>query len=197
MRRTGLLLAPLMLLACSRGERTPAANPDRTAESAPVRPPVRPTILFLGTSLTAGLGLDPGQAYPAVIQEMLDSAGLAYHVVNAGVSGQTSAGTLSRIGWLLDASPRVLVIETGANDGLRGLDPDSMAANIQAIIDSARARQPGILILLSAMEAPRNLGPRYVKRFGDVFPELAREERDHPDSVPARWGGRSGLPEPE
>ena len=186
-----LVLVSLVLPACGRGEKAPAAGAAGAPESPAVRPSTRPTILFLGTSLTAGLGLDPGQAYPAVIQWKIDSAGLDYHVINAGVSGETSAGSLSRIGWLLRNAPRVLVIETGANDGLRGLDPDSMKANIQAIVDSARARVPGIVLLLVAMEAPRNLGAEYVRRFQAVFPDLAR--RNGITLIPFLLDGVAGI----
>lgn len=131
-------------------------------------------MLFIGTSLTAGLGLDPDSAYPAIIQRKIDSLGLGFHVVNAGVSGETSADALRRIGWLLRAPASVIVLETGANDGLRGLDPDSTRANIQAIIDSVRARRPQATLLLVQMEALPNLGQRYTTAFHDMYPELAR-----------------------
>jgi acyl-CoA thioesterase-1 len=131
------------------------------------------TVLFVGTSLTAGLGVSPSQAYPAVIQEKIDSAGLPFRVVNAGVSGETSAGALRRMDWLLRQPFDVLVLETGANDMLRGTDLDSTAANIQAIIDRVRERRPDTRIVLAGMLAPPNLGSRYTDRFGDIFPELA------------------------
>jgi len=131
-------------------------------------------ILFLGTSLTAGYGLTVDQAYPARIQEKLDSAGLRFRVVNAGVSGETSAGGLRRIDWLLQRPVRVLVLELGANDGLRGQDPDVMRHNLQEIIDRTRARYPDVAIVVAGMEAPPNLGDAYTSRFRAVFPELAR-----------------------
>ncbi len=132
------------------------------------------TIVFLGTSLTAGLGLDPDSAFSALIQRRLDSAGLGYTVVNAGVSGESSAGALRRIDWVLRQSPAFLVIETGANDGLRGQTPDSVRANIQAMIDRVRAASPSTRIVLAGMEALPNLGTEYVRRFRAIFPELAR-----------------------
>jgi acyl-CoA thioesterase-1 len=134
-------------------------------------------MLFLGTSLTAGLGLDPDSAYPAVIQRTLDSLHLAWRVENGGVSGETSAGALRRIGWMLGDRVRVLVIETGANDGLRGLDPDSTRANLEAIVAAARQRDPGITIVLAGMEAPPNMGAQYTARFRAVYPTVARRER--------------------
>ena len=131
------------------------------------------TIVFLGTSLTAGLGLDPDSAYPALIQHKLDSAGLRYTVVNAGQSGESSAGALRRVDWILRQRPAVLVIETGANDGLRGQEPDSTRANIQAMVDRARAQSPGTAIVLAPMEAMPNLGQDYVRRFRAIFPAVA------------------------
>jgi len=136
----------------------------------------RPTILFLGTSLTAGYGLsDPSLAYPALIQAKLDSAGRPFKVVNAGVSGESSAGALARIDWLLRQNPAaVLVIETGANDGLRGQNPDSVRGRIQQIIDHAARQEPPPRIVLLGMEAMPNLGMAYVRRFRAIYPELAR-----------------------
>jgi acyl-CoA thioesterase-1 len=133
--------------------------------------------VFLGTSLTAGYGLrDPAtQAYPALIQAKLDSAGRRFRVVNAGVSGESSAGALSRIDWLLGRdSVAVLVVETGANDGLRGQDPDSVRARIQAIFDRAKRESPLPALVVVGMEALPNLGQEYVQRFRAIYPAVAR-----------------------
>lgn len=135
----------------------------------------RARVLIVGTSLTAGLGLDPSQAYPALLQRMADSAGLRVEIINAGLSGETSAGALRRIDWLLNDPAPVVMLETGANDGLRGLDPDSTAANIRAILAKIRERAPGTTILLAQMEAPPNLGESYTRRFHALFPRVARE----------------------
>lgn len=135
----------------------------------------RATVVFLGTSLTAGLGLEPEEAFPALLQERIDSAGLPFDVVNAGLSGETSAGALRRTDWLLRQSIDVLVIETGANDGLRGLNVDSTKANIQAIISRVLGVRPSARIALVQMEAPPNLGTGYTSRFRAMFPDLARE----------------------
>lgn len=137
----------------------------------------RPVVYFLGTSLTAGLGVAPRQAYPARIQEKLDSAGLAWRAVNGGVSGETSAGALRRLEWVLRPEVRVLVIETGANDGLRGLDVDSTRGNIEAIISGARSQVPGVRVVLAGMEAPPNLGAAYTARFRALYRDVARRER--------------------
>ena len=133
----------------------------------------RGSILFLGTSLTAGYGLDPEQAYPAVIQKKIDSAGLEYRVINAGVSGETSAGAVRRVDWLLQQPVSVLVIETGANDGLRGLSPDSLRSNIQAIFDRAKRLQPSARLVLMGMQVPPNYGRVYAQQFRSLYPELA------------------------
>jgi acyl-CoA thioesterase I len=130
--------------------------------------------MFVGTSLTAGLGLEADSAYPMRIQRKLDSAGLAYEVVNAGYSGETSSGLLRRLDWLLRAPFDVIVIETGANDGLRGIPVETMRANIQQILDKVRAAKPDAQIVLIQMEALPNLGRSYTQGFRDVFPELAR-----------------------
>jgi acyl-CoA thioesterase-1 len=132
-------------------------------------------VVFLGTSLTAGLGLDPEEAYPALIQQKLDSAGLPYVAVNAGVSGETSAGARRRIDWLMRQPVAVLVIETGANDGLRGLDIDSLRANLQAIIARANQQRPKPRLLLVQMHAPLNYGAAYTWRFEAVYRDIARQ----------------------
>ena len=152
----------------------PSAAPAVPASSAAVGQS-QPVVLFLGTSLTAGLGLDPQQAYPALIQKKIDAAGLGYRVVNAGVSGDTSADALGRLDWLLRQRVGVLVVETGANDALRGQDPSATRQNIRAILDRARGRSPAARLVLVGMEAPRNLGAEYVRRFHAIYPELARE----------------------
>ena len=134
----------------------------------------RPAILFVGTSLTAGLGLDPSEAYPAVVQRKLDVAGLDYRVVNAGVSGETSAGAVRRMDWLLRQPVAVLVVETGANDGLRGQDPEATRANIQAILDRAREQDPPPRLVVVAMEALPNYGEDYRRRFRAIYPAVAK-----------------------
>jgi acyl-CoA thioesterase-1 len=151
----------------------------------------RGRVVFLGTSLTAGHGLDPEQAYPAVIQRKIDSAGLRFEAVNAGVSGETSAGARRRIDWLLRQPVSVLVIETGGNDGLRGLEPDSLRSNIQFMIDQARKLSPAPAIVLVGMRAPPNLGFGYARRFREVYPELA-EKNDLP-LVPFLLEGVAGV----
>lgn len=156
-----------------RGAAPPAADSSRSGQDSP-RADV-PAVLIVGTSLTAGYGLDPSRAWPARLQAILDSAGVRLRVVNAGVSGETSAGALRRVDWLLQREhPAIFMLETGGNDGLRGQDPDSLKANILAILDRARRQQPSPRLVLFAMEAPPNLGDSYTRRFRAVYPEAAR-----------------------
>ena len=183
-------MVALALAACETEEGQPAGG----GTPAPPAAGERGRVVFLGTSLTAGLGLDPEQAYPALIQRKIETAGLRFEVVNAGVSGETSAGARRRMDWLLRQPVSVLVIETGANDGLRGLDPDSLRSNIQFIIDEARRLSPPPAIVLVGMRAPPNLGLGYARRFQRVYAELA-EANDLP-LVPFLLegvAGRAGL----
>ena len=170
------LLGPLV--GCSAPAPAPeaAVNDSSPPAAAPTSSTVdtRPVVLFVGTSLTAGLGLDPAQAYPALIQARADSAGFDYRVVNAGVSGETSAGALRRIGWLLgQGAPAVVVVETGANDGLRGQPIDSLRANIEAILDTIDAIEPRPIVFVAAMEALPNLGAAYGRAFRAIYPDIA------------------------
>lgn len=174
-------MAAVLLATCGEGRlggsaaRAPAAEaPSPPTPAIPNPPADAPSIVFLGTSLTAGLGLDPDSAFPALLQRKLDSVGLKYSVVNAGESGESSAGAVRRIDWILRQPPAMLVIETGANDGLRGQDPDSIRGNIQAMIERIRARAPETRIVLVGMEALPNLGQDYVRRFRAIYPAVAR-----------------------
>jgi len=178
-RTSGLWLLPAILLACDAAPERVPPNGDASSEPAGANvaertEDERAPVVFLGTSLTAGLGVDPAQAYPALIQEKIDSAGLPFRVVNAGVSGETSAGGLRRIAWLAEQPIDVLVLELGANDGLRGHDPESTRANLQAIIDTVRAHHPDAAVVIAGMEAPPNLGDAFTSRFRALFPALAR-----------------------
>ena len=171
----GLVVSLVVAAAACAGDDVPAG------EAARARPEGadgagRPVVMFLGTSLTAGLGVDLSQAYPALIQRRIDGAGLDFMVQNAGVSGETSAGARRRIDWLMaQQPPAVLVIETGANDGLRGLDPAAMRGNLEAIVDRAQQQVPPPRIVIVGMEAPPNMGRSYTSRFREVFRSVAEE----------------------
>jgi acyl-CoA thioesterase I len=184
MRRIILALAALTLTACAvDDDARPSAfaaadSADAAAAPAGDAPAQAPaadarTVLFVGTSLTAGYRVGEHVAYPAVIQQKIDEAGLPFRVVNAGISGETSAGGLRRIDWSLQQPVDVLVLELGANDGLRGLDPDAMRANLDEIITRTRQRYPATAVLLAGMEAPPNLGDAYTSSFRSVFSDLA------------------------
>jgi acyl-CoA thioesterase-1 len=181
--RHRLTLLPLLAIAFvgCRGSEGPHRQPSPAAATTPSPRPSptaaaddRPVVLFVGTSLTAGLGLDPSEAYPALLQRKIDEAGLRYRVVNAGVSGETSAGARSRMGWLLRQPVAVLVVETGANDGLRGQEPDATRANLQAILDEARKQAPPPKLVVVAMEALPNYGQEYRRKFRAIYPEIAK-----------------------
>jgi acyl-CoA thioesterase-1 len=169
------ILAVATLVACKPAP--PRSEPPEPAAAAKVTPssPSVPTIVCLGTSLTAGLGLDPDLAYPSRIQEKVDAAGLRYRVVNAGVSGETSAGALRRVDWILREPVAVLIVETGANDALRGQDPEATRTNIQALFDRARQQSPRPKLVLLGMLAPPNYGADYGRRFQALYPELAKQ----------------------
>ncbi len=168
-------IACLMLALASCGQPS-ASRPDDAdgVVAAPAPAAIdtpRPRVVFLGDSLTAGLGLARAQSVPSLIQARLEAEGYAYEVVNAGVSGDTSAGGLRRLDWALDGDVAILVIELGANDGLRGLPVAQMKANLDGIITQARAR--GITVILTGMEAPPNYGPVYTSEFRTAFRDLA------------------------
>src|SRR3954453_9742084 len=188
-RRSPHLLAILIsvsllgfLAACS-GAREPDSAAQRTGTPAtsasrpaaqPARDAARAKIVVLGDSLSAGLGLQQSEAYPALLQKKLDETNYPWDVINAGISGDTTAAGLQRLDWALDQpNVRILVLELGANDGLRGLPVAEMKKNLAAIIERAQARR--IAVLLTGMEAPPNFGPEYVVSFRQAFADLARD----------------------
>ena len=132
-------------------------------------------ILFFGDSITAGHGIEEQNAYPALIQQKIDSLGWNYEVVNGGLSGETSAGGLRRIDWMLRQPVDLFVLELGGNDGLRGIDPEVTKSNLQKIIDKVEKAYPGAVIVLAGMQVPPNLGPDYTEKFKEVYPQLAEE----------------------
>ncbi len=146
-----------------------------TASADPTAPVVRPKIVALGDSLTVGLGLVETESYPSLLQKKLDEEGYAFEMVNAGVSGDTSAGGLRRLDWALEGDVRILIVALGSNDGLRGLSIAEMKQNLTTIIERARAKN--IVVVLAGMEAPPNYGPEYVQSFRMAFREVASKER--------------------
>jgi acyl-CoA thioesterase-1 len=182
--------------ACGGGVEPEAGGAALTVESTstgglePARASGRPRIVFLGDSLSAGLGLERKDSVPALIQKRLDAAGYQYEVVNAGVSGDTSAGGLSRLDWSLEGHVEVLIVELGGNDGLRGLPVAQLRSNLEAII--ARAKMRNITVILAGMEAPPNYGAAYTAEFRQVFRDLARKH-DLP-FIPFFLDGVAGIP---
>lgn len=150
-------------------------------------------ILFFGNSLTAGYGLETTQAFPARIQEKIDSLGLDYEVVNAGLSGETTSGGKNRIGWVLKQDIDVFVLELGANDGLRGIPVEETKKNLQAIIDTVRTKNPETRIILAGMQIPPNMGKEYTSDFQNIFPELA--EKNDVYLIPFLLENVGGIPE--
>ena len=132
------------------------------------------SILFFGNSLTAGFGLDPQLAFPNLIQEKIDALGQEYTVINAGLSGETSAGGFSRIDWVMNQPFDIFILELGANDGLRGLPLESTRENLQGIIDKVKAKNPDIKIVLAGMMVPPNMGEDYSTEFVKIYPDLAK-----------------------
>lgn len=174
-RYPAFLILAASLAGCTPETETRAPG-SQGADDPPPAADSRPVIVFLGTSLTAGLGVDPAQAYPALVQRRISAAGLDYRVVNAGVSGQVSAGSRSQLEWILGRQQvAVLVVETGANDGLRGQDVDALRANLEAILERAKRQDPPPRMLVVGMEAPPNLGAQYTSRFRAVYPAVAEK----------------------
>ena len=173
---------------------TETPTPGSAVEPAPEAPEALPRVVFFGTSLTAGLGL-PSQedTYAGHAAELAADGGVPFTPIYAGVSGETSAAGLRRIDWVLQNPLDVLVLELGANDGLRGLDVDAMKANLDEIIRRTRARWPDARIVLLGMEAPTNMGERYTSAFRQAFQDIARERETY--FVPFFLDGVAGVPE--
>ena len=190
----------LSFLACeSKGERTNSDKKEETSletdsdlQDQSISSGKR-VIVFFGNSLTAGMGLDPRESFPALIQGRLDSLGLQYTVVNAGLSGETTSGGQSRVDWVLNQKPDIFVLELGANDGLRGISLEETKSNLQSIIDKVRKKNPEVRIVLAGMQIPPNMGPEYTSEFRSIFPELA--ERNEVELIPFLLDGVAGDPD--
>ncbi len=187
----------LILLSCD-GDQSKKEQPDKqeATENEVVAETFSgtKTILFFGDSLTAGFGLeDTNDAYPSVIQSKIDSLGLDYRAVNSGVSGETTAGGLSRINWVLNQKLDVFVLELGANDGLRGISLSETRENLQAIINAVRKKHPEATIILAGMQLPPNLGQDYTSEFKSIFEELA--ETNTLEFIPFLLKDVGGIPE--
>lgn len=156
-------------------QQVPDNMPDIHDSAASTSDASKKYVLFLGNSLTAGYGVDEAEAFPHLIQKRIDSLGLAYNVINAGVSGETTAGGLARTEWVLQQPVDVFVLALGANDALRGFDLQATRRNLNAIVEKVRELKPEASIIIAGMLAPPNMGPRYTEEFNSIFPELAKE----------------------
>ncbi|HSN09780.1 MAG TPA: arylesterase [Hanamia sp.] len=194
LKKSFRLLLLLAFVSCNNNntkKATPQNQPvskDTTVSS----PSEKKTILFFGNSLTAGYGVDPSEAYPALIQDKIDSLGLDYKVVNAGVSGETTADGNSRIDWILKQPIDIFVLELGGNDGLRGIPLTATKKNLQSIIDKVKAKYPNAKIILEGMQIPPNMGPAYTTKFKEIYPQVAAE--NHIQLVPFLLKGVGGDP---
>lgn len=192
-----ILIILLTGIFASCGHQQPAAA-DQSDTSKPhtaIKPekgPVLKNILFFGTSLTAGLGVDPEQAFPALIQHKIDSLKLPYKVINAGLSGETSAAGKNRIDWLLRQPVDILVLELGANDGLRGIPVKETQENLQAVIDKVKKKYPKAKLVLAGMQMPPSMGEKYTVPFRELFPAMAK--KNHMDFIPFLLKGVGGVP---
>lgn len=175
--RTAVLICFLaVIVSCGENKKAPdSAKSDST--EAKVKPAVtaRKTILFFGNSITAGYGLDQSEAFPAKIQEKIDSLNVPYKVVNAGVSGETSSGGNSRVDWILKQPVDIFVLELGGNDGLRGIPLSETKKNLQLIVDKVKAKNPSAKIIIAGMQIPPNMGRKYTTEFRSMYPELAKK----------------------
>ena len=177
------ILAVAMLLVACESKTVPETIPTQPVKTEQTTTPAansktsdRPRIVFFGNSLTAAYGLNPEQGFTSILQRRLDSLGLNYEIVNAGLSGETTSGGLQRIDWILRDPVEIFVLELGGNDGLRGTDTDLTYRNLRAMIDRVQAQHPETTIVLAGMQAPPNMGGDYTTKFRDIYPKLADSE---------------------
>ncbi len=190
------ILFLFLLIGCSTTNDSTNSEPatERSkSESAEVEDTTEKVILFFGNSITAGYQLDMDQAFPALIQKRIDSLGMNYKAINAGLSGETSAGGESRIGWVLRTVPDIFFLELGANDGLRGLPLNETIKSLQAIIDAVKKENPEVKIIIAGMMVPPNLGEDYTNQFKNMFPDLAK--KNDAIYIPFLLEGVAGIPE--
>jgi len=190
---SGLLLALFVIAGCGQNTNSSKNDLVTTATQHTVNTSTK-TILFFGDSLTAGYGLDdPSAAFPGVIQTKIDSAKLPYSIVNAGLSGETTADGKSRIDWVLKQKVDIFVLELGANDGLRGIPVKETTVNLQAIIDKVQAKYPNAKLVLLGMQVPPNMGSDYASGFKAIFPQIAAKNKIN--LVPFLLQGVGGVAE--
>jgi acyl-CoA thioesterase-1 len=167
------LILLIAVISCNNNNQNISSKQKQADTSATVSSSKMKTILFFGNSLTAGYGVDPSEAFPALIQNKIDSLQLKYKVINGGVSGETSSGGNGRVDWILRQPVDIFVLELGGNDGLRGIPLTETKKNLQAIIDKVKAKYPGAKLVLAGMQIPPNMGQQYATEFTNLYPELA------------------------
>jgi len=187
-----LLMFGLALASCS-GEKKESAQSEATAEKSADTATNKKTILFFGNSLTAAYGLDPEDGFAGLTQARIDSLGLDYKVINGGLSGETTAGGLSRLDWFLEDEPAIFILELGGNDGLRGILLSETKNNLLAIIDKVRSKYPDTKIILAGMQIPPNMGQEYSKEFSELYPAVAKEK--NVTLIPFLLDRVGGIPE--
>ena len=187
------LLIFSLILSCGETVQEEKNTDQTSAENESEQQQETKTILFFGDSITAGYGLEEEDAFPNLIQQRIDSLDLDYKVVNAGLSGETTAGGLNRIDWVLKQNVDIFILELGANDGLRGLPLSETRKNLKSIIDFVQQKNPEATIILAGMQIPPNLGKDYTEEFRNIFPELAEEENI--ELIPFILEGVAGDPE--
>ncbi|AWW31167.1 arylesterase [Echinicola strongylocentroti] len=185
-------LAAIGAVSCSESQKTSEEEVSSEGKEDEKKEEPQKTVLFFGDSMTAGYGVDQDKAFPALVQEKIDSLGMAYKVINGGLSGETSASGLSRIDWFLEAKPDVFVLELGGNDGLRGINLSATKENLQGIIDKVQKEYPSTKILLAGMQIPPNMGEEYTADFKEIFPDLA--EKNNLVLIPFLLDGVGGDP---
>nr|WP_299342683.1 arylesterase [Allomuricauda sp.] len=185
----------LLLISCGDAPKKASSSPDsdNSSNTTVVPESAEKVILFFGDSLTAGYGLELEEAFPALIQNRLDSLGLDYTVINSGLSGETTSGGRNRLNWVLNQKVDVFVLELGANDGLRGIPLTETRSNLQAIIDLVKEKNADTQIVLAGMQIPPNMGPEYTTEFRKIFPELAEENQIA--LIPFLLEGVAGIPD--
>ena len=194
MKKRSIIIAGIIILfsACTNNKK-PAARDQNNTPKETVTITKKKSIVFFGNSLTAGYGLSPEQAFPALIQKKIDSLGLPYQVINAGVSGETSSGGKTRIDWILREPVDIFILELGANDGLRGTPLSETKKNLQDIIDKVKAKYPDTKLVFAGMEIPPNMGQAYTTEFRNIYTELAA--KNNMTLIPFLLEGVGGEPE--
>ena len=194
MKKGSTIIASIIMLfsACTENKK-PAANDQNNTAKEPATVIKKKTIVFFGNSLTAGYGVSPSEAFPAIIQKRIDSLGLPYHVINAGVSGETSSGGKTRIDWILREPIDIFILELGANDGLRGTQLSETKKNLQDIIDKVKAKYPDTKLVFAGMEIPPNMGQAYTTEFRNIYTDLAAKNKM--TLIPFLLAGVGGEPE--